>query len=329
MQWNEFAQRLKTKTDSVYVFMGPAGAIKEKGFELISGKFSPGNITRCDEQKNASEILEELNSTSLFASEKLVLVRGANRFSPDDIKALISYKQSPETSLVLFFEWDKKLNQMFQERQISPVACFNPENEALLRGIKSKVSRAGKNIGPEAVEALIDISGADIGEISTNIEKALNFAGDEAELTKENIEKVSTSSEVQDIFDFSWGILKADPVKTLNKFSRIDKNNLFGALGYIRKMFENLLVLKEYQTKNDFSEGASKIKLHKNNVREAREFVNKTPVLKIKKCLLLILETYEKIKSGETHAFENALTAVSAVLRLAEGRPLGLKDGHS
>jgi len=67
MKWWQFKNQIKKELKPVYVFIGKSEKLKETGLKLISEKFS-NEIIKFNHENSPSEILNELNSNSLFSN---------------------------------------------------------------------------------------------------------------------------------------------------------------------------------------------------------------------------------------------------------------------
>jgi len=316
MKWYVFLNSVKTSIAPVYVFMGADYSLKSKGEKLISKNFCADTRIKMDSQNSAAEILGELNSESLFSKKKIVTVKDTELFKTADLKSVIGYSKDPNTVLVLFSRWNPKINKFFLENKISPVDCFPPFPDALAREVRNRVKSAGKNIEEDAVRTLLSISRNDSGEIDGNLDKILNFTGDEKTITQETVETVSSGRELN-VFEFSRELLSLNKSKkVVQRCEKIDKKDYFAYLGFLTKKFETLLILKGLQADGKTIEDGTlrKFKIIKKDMPHIRKFLHTAQIKTIEKCYKIILETYENIKSGEENAFINAILKISRAL---------------
>lgn len=315
MKWYVFLNSVKTSIAPVYVFMGAEDSLKNKGEKLIGKKFCADNRIKMDSQNSTAEILGELNSESLFSKKKIVTVKDAELFKTADLKTLLGYSKNPNTVLVLFSRWNPKINKFFLKNKISPIDCFPPFPDALAREVRSRVKAEGKNIEEEAVQTLLSISRNDSGEIDGNLDKILNFVGDEKTITQKTVETVSSGRELN-IFEFSREMLSSKTKKVMQSCEKIDRRDYFACLGFLTKRFETLLMLKSLQTtgKNIEDETLRKFKIIKKDMPHIRKFLYRTTIENIEKCYKTLLETYENIKRGQENSFTNAILKISRTL---------------
>jgi len=91
MKWWQFKNQIKKELKPVYVFIG-------KSEKLISEKFS-NEIIKFNHENSPSEILNELNSNSLFSKKKIVLIKEGEKFKKNDLKQILEFHKSSDVIL--------------------------------------------------------------------------------------------------------------------------------------------------------------------------------------------------------------------------------------
>lgn len=318
MNLNVFKQQIKTLISPVYVFLGQDDKTKTDGLEIIRRQLATNNIRRMDSSIPSSDILTELNSEDLFSDKKIILLNRAEEFKPADLKYILDYEKSGSTSLVIFCAWKAPLKKLFESLKIPVIDCYKPFASKLAADIRERFKKEGKSIDNPAISSLIEISRSNSSDIEMNIDKLLNFRSDEQIISMEDVKRISTSREQESVFEFAWEIIENNSTSSiLKKAAHFKPSDEIGIMGFLRGLFEKLLVLKE-KLKNNNSIGeydAKSLQIYnKTQAAAAVRFVKKTPEAVIVECYKEILETFEKYKSGQTGAFQNALVTISGLL---------------
>jgi DNA polymerase-3 subunit delta len=157
----------------------------------------------------APTVVGEALTLPVFADKRLVIVRSPKL--PADARATYAaYLKSPSltTTLVLLSEDsrpDKRDALATIAGAVGAVCTFAPltEEEAVER-LLSEAKKAGKAMAPEAAAALVAESGTDWGILVGELEKAISFAGQNAEI---GLEAVSTSMGFHKAID-PWALEK-------------------------------------------------------------------------------------------------------------------------
>ncbi|MDO9513910.1 MAG: hypothetical protein Q7J59_04795 [Elusimicrobiota bacterium] len=307
-------RQLERRVNPVYVFIGADDGCKEEGFGLICKALGPSSIIRTDPAFPPGDILTELNSQLLFSDKKIVLIKDAEGFKNEELTAILAYSKNSTTVLVIFCAWNARLKKFFTSPDIVVVDCFKPFPWKTAAAVRARLAKEGKKIDDAAMSALIEISRNSSVDIDLNVSKLLTFKADDAVVTQDDVERISTSRETDSIFEFTWQMIGGDAVSLLQKAEQLKSDGEMGCLGYARGLFEKFLTLKqkirEGQPVNINDAKALGI-FDKNQQEAAVRIVSSTPEKKILEAYKTILETFEKYKSGQPGAFANAAVKIS------------------
>ncbi|MEA2081882.1 MAG: hypothetical protein U9O97_04020 [Elusimicrobiota bacterium] len=314
MYINAFKQQLKRRIESVYAFIGADDGSKDEGLALICNAMETSNIIRMDSTFLPGDILTELNSQLLFSDKKIVLIKDAESFKDDELKSILSYSKNPGTSLVLFCAWNARIKKFFTLSKSVIIDCFKPFPRQTAAAVRSRLAKEGKRIDDAAMSALIEISRNSSVDVELNVSKLISFKADSAVITRDDIEKISTSRETDSVFEFTWRMLEGKTAETAHDAENLSTAGEIGCMGYARGLFEKLLMLKQRQRENEsISSGDAKALgiFDKNQQAIAVKIVTGTSEKTLAEAYKTILETYENYKSGVPGAFANAAVKVS------------------
>jgi len=164
------------------------------------------------------------------------------------------------------------------------------------------------------MSALIEISRNSSVDVDLNVSKLISFKADSAVITRDDVEKISTSRETDSIFEFTWQMLGGNASGLVQKAEKLKTDGEMGCLGYARGLFEKLLTLKQRLRENQSIDAADARALgiyDKVQAATAVKLVTGTSEKTLVEAYKTILETYENYKSGIPGSFANAAVKVS------------------
>lgn len=170
----------------VYYLFGEEPAAKAEALKALKAAFQADDFNLRefdgDVAAQAAEVVAEALTLPVFSERRLVIVRGAK--IPAEAKGVfIDYLKAPSTSttLVLLSEErrpDKKDALAAAAQAAGAVAVFSPlDPEAAVRKLLDEARKQGKELAPEAAEALVEEAGSDWPVLAQELEKAVLFAG--------------------------------------------------------------------------------------------------------------------------------------------------------
>ncbi len=316
MYINAFKQQLKRRLEPVCVFIGADDGCKNEGLKLICAELGSTNIIRMDSTFLPKDILTELNSQLLFSDKKIVLIKDAEGFKNDDLEIILSYSTNQSTALVIFCAWNARLKKFFTSAKSVVVDCFKPFPRQTAAAARAMLAKEGKKIDDAAMSALIEISRNSSVDIELNVSKLISFKADASIITREDVEKISTSRETDSVFEFTWQMLCGNVPDMVKKAEELKTDGEMGCLGYTRGLFEKFLVLKQKirENKSISVDDARALGIYdKSQQAAAVKLVTATPEKTLEEAYETILETYENYKSGMPGAFANAAVRVSGL----------------
>lgn len=181
-----------------------------------------------------SDITAELSGNSLFAKEKLVVVRQAEKIlfpqgrasadAADEAKAaktaggrekaFLERIQNPSPLIWLVLETaqlprnrvlGKRVAEAFLE-----IVCPNPYPRDIPPWLGARAGRLGKNIDHEACDLLARAHGADLGVLAGEVEKLALFAGENETIGAAMVSEFLTGTIEFDIFGFTNAVEARD-----------------------------------------------------------------------------------------------------------------------
>jgi len=171
-------------------------------------------------QTDAGEILAAAQAIPLLGNNTAVVVHDAQKLAASHKTKLTPAlpKIGPPTLVILIgpAELDKrtKFYKWFADEG-RHVVC-NPLDEAQAEVFaKREIAKEGKEISADGLASLIAHVGPDAGTLAREAEKLAIFAGDRAEITREDVDTVTGQSRGSNIEEWITAQLKSDMPKTL------------------------------------------------------------------------------------------------------------------
>ena len=151
-----------------------------------------------------SQIITAARTMPILSKKRLVIVKDANKLSPDDIKEFTSYVEKPSPCACLVFVGEKvdSRKKFFTKIEKSGIiAKLNHPNERELPyWVRRLAEKFHKKIGHDTARLLIEVVGNNLQEIHNEIEKVSIYVGERKTIRTEDIEAVVTGLKVENIF---------------------------------------------------------------------------------------------------------------------------------
>jgi len=271
-----------TATANLYLVCGSEEyLVKENARRLVKslapkggGEFAveivDGTVTRADEAvKAVYRVLEAVNTLGFFSSEKLIWLKDANFFGTDKTSAAaVVTEVAAELAAVLkkglpagvklivsAAEMDKRRAFYLACDKLGEVAVFDAIVPGKDRDWEDKVSdfitahaRAlGKSVSRPAVAQLIELNGANLRQIETELEKIAAYVGDRAAIEPADVRAVGSASREAIAWDLNDAVGQRDLGKALRLLDRLlfQGEEVIGLLFAVASRVRQLLILRE------------------------------------------------------------------------------------
>lgn len=245
------------KTHRLYILSGVNGTYLKNNIvdnlkELLIDKKTEAFdfITFYGKSLSSNEILNSVN-TPPFGKAKLIVVKNIEQMKKSEIKKVLSWK-IPESSILIILS-NSELKIAPKEEDSAIVNSYSITQTMLKSWIKKKAREDGKKISDEAVSELILRLDGDLFLIASEVKKLALFAGNDKEITKEDVAKVVEFIPEIRIFDLVDAIVsrkKTTALKMLKTFLDIQDSSPEQLLSLLLKTFMQMALIKELLTKN-------------------------------------------------------------------------------
>ncbi|MBQ0043260.1 MAG: DNA polymerase III subunit delta [Lachnospiraceae bacterium] len=195
--------------------------------------------------------LVDLSETMPFLSEKRVIwVNNCGLFKKGGEELSEYIPQIPDTTVLIFteLEADKRSKAVKAADKRGRVVEFNTPDESTIRTwIKSRFKSEGKDISGDTITHFLKVTGADMGSMSTEIEKLICYALDRNVIVAEDIDEVCTHQITGKVFDMVEAVARGQQDKALSLYTDLLalREPPLRILALISRQFNILLQVKE------------------------------------------------------------------------------------
>ena len=192
-----------------------------------------------------ADIIGELSGGSLFAKEKLVIVRQAERIlfpqggragqdeaaqteakpSGDREKAFIEWLEKPAKLTWLFLETASLPRNRTLGKRVAEhchiIPCPLPTQRDIPPWLFGKAKELGKRLDDAAVDLLVRSHGADLGILESELDKLALYAGDKEAIDASMAGEFLTGTIEFDIFNFTNAVEARDAAQAVHYARRI------------------------------------------------------------------------------------------------------------
>lgn len=256
----------------VVVISGDQEFLRARALRVIREsllKRSPGmdSMVLSGESATLSSLLAELSGSGLFASDKLVAARSADKllFSKKtdgentQIERLSAWITDPTPGITLILEGgsfprNRKLGKLLAEAALT-IDCPQSRPAEAISWLMARAAESGTKIRRDAVEMLVQAHGADPGVLLAELEKLSVFTPDDQEIDREAVQTFLTGTLAFEIFGLTNAVEERDRPKATLYARRVTsqgttdrdgkksdaKNSAHQAIGMLANSMQNLL----------------------------------------------------------------------------------------
>lgn len=251
-------QDIKNGTyQNVYLLYGEENYLKNQYRDNLVKALCPDgedmNFTRYEGKGlDENEIIGQAETMPFFADRRVILVENSGMFK-NKAEQMADYLGRLPDYLVLIFvesEVDKR-SRTFKAVQKNGYAAEFAEQteETLTKWVLGRISRAGKRITRQDMEHFLSMTGSDMINIDSELEKLLAYTMDRDVITRADIDAVSAPQISNQIFDMVRAVTEHQQKAALNWYYDLLalKEPPMRILYLLARQFNQLLQIKEMQ----------------------------------------------------------------------------------
>lgn len=248
-----------------YFFMGEEEYIKGRALQALQAKLLPEGLEALNEtlltNPPASDIIAAAETLPMMAERRLVVVRdsalitsGKAAGEADESAKLAAYMDNlPDFTCLVFYckgmpDGRKKLTQTLNKK--ATVVKFEPlADQALHKWMASQLKGYGKVITPATAALLAFTAGHELMSLVQELSKLASYAGERQEITREDIEAVTTPSLECTVFQLVDALVARKEAEAFRLLEIMLENGeaRIGILAMMARQYRNLLHLRLMQ----------------------------------------------------------------------------------
>jgi DNA polymerase-3 subunit delta len=214
MKAEEFSKTIdKGDIRPLYYLYGEETYLAERAVKRLLARLVPedmrdfnlnvyyGNESACE------EIAASAQTLPMFAEWRVVLVKNADKLSAASLEALTPYAQDPSPSTCLIFQGEKidQRKKFFSEfKKKGELVEFKRlyENQ-LIPFLRGEAENLGKKLQPATAEMLLYLSGNNLQELVSQIEKTALYVGKRDTIEVADVKTVVSDTRVDSVFELA------------------------------------------------------------------------------------------------------------------------------
>ena len=197
---------------SVYLIYGTEEYLLDKAVDRLTARLAEVadldyNLTVLGgERSSGDEVVVSANQLPFMSDRRLVIVEDVDKMSADQIELIVQYAADPNpmTTLVLVAQKVAKNTRLYKAVDaLGGVAEYKaPARRDYPRQVVEMFSDHGKRAGLDAAEVLVRAVGYDLRRLATEVEKVVAFTGEDAVLSRADVEQVMSTTAPTSVWDF-------------------------------------------------------------------------------------------------------------------------------
>ncbi|MBI4197464.1 MAG: DNA polymerase III subunit delta [Deltaproteobacteria bacterium] len=203
------------------------------------------------DELEARDLLESARSLSLFSKKTVLIVRGAEDIRKEELERLKGHVQELVNGGELVFVAEKLDRKISFWQEVVSVAKWQ-ELKALYpreipAWIKAECEKRGKQVSPAAASFLAERYGAELGLLSSTLEKAFLLMPNQPEISLELARECCESITWKSLFDLSDAVGSKNLPRALQLFRQmtLSGESEVGLLALLARHFRILKKVKE------------------------------------------------------------------------------------
>jgi len=194
-----------------------AAVVGEQGDAFNSNQFY-------GDEADGAEIVACASESAVFASRRLVVVKGADKLSAKEADALLSYFESPNDSTTLVFVAPKldrrlKFTQALGKSAVV-VDCSPPKDPHYLPWLKTEAARLGVKLEAGAMELLKESCAESLYAARRELEKLASYVSSGRSVTAADVTLMRGTEPGASVFDLTAAIGAGDRGRALSILAR-------------------------------------------------------------------------------------------------------------
>lgn len=169
------------------------------------------------DETSPAEVTEMANTMPFMGPPRVVVVKGVDRYSAEDLHLLHTYAQSPNesTCLVLVGQKPNFSYKLFKYLKASKqtVSFEAPRKQGLIAWVRQAMSQRGLDMNEAAARTLVDMVGPDLEALDGEVEKLSLYALGERRVEVEDVKTVARLCPTANVFQLGDAVGSQNPAR--------------------------------------------------------------------------------------------------------------------
>ncbi len=210
------------KTDSIYLYIGDSAFQAEEAWKGLAAAVVPdagksvarrrgrssgaGGVERIQAREtDAGRVIEHLSTVPMFGGRKLLVVEQVDAWSKEDQAALASFlPRVPRSSCLVLTASGKRAVETLAKavKETGKVIEFKALSQKdAPKWLVEKAREKGKVLAFRAAFLLVEMTGADLLTLDSELEKICTFVGERQNIEPEDVEEAASSQRISSTFE--------------------------------------------------------------------------------------------------------------------------------
>jgi DNA polymerase-3 subunit delta len=200
---------------------------------------------------SGGEVAGAASQAPMFASRRLVVLKGADQMKVSELEALSIYAEDPADFSVLVIEAvkldgrQKAVKRLLAASHAIEFGTLYDRDAA--NWVERQARRRGLSIGRDGASYLVDALGTALGPLDMALERVQIYVGDAGSATVEDVRSVVPDTRVRSVFELTDHLSARGFAQAAACFHRMleQGESPIGSLAMIARQFRQLLLAKD------------------------------------------------------------------------------------
>ncbi len=200
----------------VYYFCGAEDYRIKEAKKAFASRFLPkaqqgsNRISLSAAKTRIEDILTELSMIPMLGERQLFIIDDIQSLTPKQIERLFSILEPPDPNRVVILsspsaKTPNKKSKFYKLMSNKTILVDFPRfvGNSAKKKIRHLLNQKNIEIDPDAVDLLVEFSGGDMGGLIGEVNKLIDYAGEQGRITKEDIAAISSNYQTYKIFELA------------------------------------------------------------------------------------------------------------------------------
>lgn len=303
----------------IYFLAGEESFLLEDCLKRIEKKINIDDLNREIFQATESsgrDVLNSVETLPFLTDKRIVILKMANKLKNDDFKVIEQIIENPvDTTCFIILFPDKVKNSTSKRKDLISICeasdncycvdCKKMYEKDVKLFIQEEFNNRGKTIEPDVVQQIINDTGIDLLNVSSEIEKISLYLGkDKTSVTVEDFIKISGFTKEINIFMLTNAIEEKNLKYSLFIIEQMLKTgeSAIALLSTISNAIRKMLTAKSLMEEKNYTsqDALNYVRVYAYFQYKYLNNLSKYTLLHLKRCLNEILKTDIALKTGKT-----------------------------